>query len=169
MTTSLLLTVTAIYLVGLAALTYVTRATRRRLLGALAGGVAVAVVGVGVEMLFQTLGFWHYPSVEHRYGPILMYPVVVLMFAGYALIGWRVVRRFGWRGALVFLTAVTILGTVRDFVIAWRMPDLIVFAPGIATVLIDLLLWSGLTSLAVGVMRLVAGPAASDPLTHRAC
>jgi hypothetical protein len=168
MTTSLLLSAAGVHLVGLAVLAYLTRATRRRFLGALAGGVAVALVGVGVEMLFQTLGFWHYPSVEQRYGPLLMYPVILLMWTGYSLIGWRVTRRFEWRGQVLFLSLVAIVGTLRDFLIAWRMPGVIVLSPGIATLLIDLLCWSGLTALAQGVMWLVAGPAAADRLTRRA-
>jgi hypothetical protein len=167
MTTALLVSVTGVYLVGLAILTYLTRATRRRFLGALAGGLTVAAVGVGVEVLFQTLGFWHYPSVDQRYGPVLMYPVVLLMWVGYSLIGWRVMRRFGWRGETVFLAVVAVFGTLRDFVIAWQMPDVIVLSPGIATVLVDIVLWSGLTALAQGVMRMVAGPAAGDQLAHR--
>jgi hypothetical protein len=167
MTTSLLLSVTGVYLVGLAVLVYLTRATRRRFLGALAGGLAVAVVGVGVEVLFQTLGFWHYPSVEQRYGPPLMYPLILLMWAGYSLIGWRVMRRCGWRGEVVFLAAVTILGTLRDFVVAALMPDVIAISPGIATALLDILLWSGLTALAQGVMQLIAGSAAADRLAYR--
>jgi hypothetical protein len=167
MTTRLFLSVTAIYLIGLIALIYLTRAPRRRVLGALAGGLSVAVVGVGVEVLFQTWGFWHYPSIEWRTGPLLMYPVILLMWAGYSLIGWRVLRRFGWRGEVVFLTVVTFVGTVRDFVVAALMPDVIAFSPGIAIVLVDLLLWCGLTALAQAVMRLVAGPAAADRLAHR--
>jgi hypothetical protein len=167
MTTSLLASVTVVYLVGLGLLVWLTRATPRRVLGALAGGLAVAIVGVGVEVLFQTLGFWHYPSVDRPYGPLMMYPVILLMWSGYSLIGWRVARRFGWRGAALFLAAVTTLGTLRDFVIAWRMPDVIVLSPGIATVLIDLLCWCGLTALALGVMRLVAGPATVERLPSR--
>jgi len=167
MTTRLLVSVTAVYLVGLAMLTYLTRATRHRFLGAMAGGLTVAVVGVGVEVLFQTLGFWHYPSVDQRYGPVLMYPVVLLMWTGYSLIGWRVMRRFGWRGETLFLATVAVFGTLRDFVIAWQMPDVIALSPRIATVLVDLLLWSGLTALAQVVMRLVAGPATADRLARR--
>jgi hypothetical protein len=167
MTTSLLLSVTGVYLVGLAVLAYLTRATRRRFLGAVAGGVTVALVGVGIEVLFQTLGFWHYPSVDQRYGPVLMYPVILLMWAGYSLIGWRVLRRFGFRGEALFLTVIGLLGTLRDFMVAWLMPDVIVFSPGVATVLIDFVLWSGLTALAQGVMWLVAGPAAADRLATR--
>ena len=167
MTTQILLLATCVYLAGLAGVTYFTRATQRRFLGALAGGLAVAVVGVGVEILFQTLGFWHYPSAEQPYGPLLMYPVVVLMWAGYSLIGWRMMRRFGWRGQVVFLVAVTVLGTLRDYLVAGQALGFIALAPGIATVLVDAVCWAGLTALAQGVMRLLAGPAAADRLARR--
>src|SRR4029450_11735909 len=92
-----------VYVAVLGATAYFSRATARRIAGALVGGVAVGVVGVGVEILAHTLGWWRYPSVETPYGPPLIYPVVVLMFAVIALIGWRVMRRFGWSGQMVFL------------------------------------------------------------------
>src|SRR5438067_13900856 len=104
----MLLMAAVVYTVVLALVACFARATRRRLLGALAGGLAVAVVGVGVECLAHTLGWWRYPSVNTPYGPPLMYPIVVLVWATLSLIGWRVVRRFGWRGELVFLAAVTV-------------------------------------------------------------
>jgi hypothetical protein len=78
------------------------------------GGVAVGVVGVGVEILAHVMGWWRYPTVETAYGPPLMYPTIVLMFAVIAIIGWRVTRRFGWRGQGIFLLSLAILGTVRD-------------------------------------------------------
>ena len=99
----LLLAATGVYLVFLCAVVYFTRATARRVLGALAGGVAVAVAGFGVERLCQALGLWHYPSDDSGRGPLLMYPLLALVWAALALIGWRVVRRFGWRGEAVFL------------------------------------------------------------------
>src|SRR5688572_29622694 len=104
----LLLVAFCFYAVVLAVVAYFTRATWRRFLGALAGGLAVAVVGVGIEVLLQTLGFWHYPSAEQPYGPLLMYPAIVLAWGVLALLGWRVTRRFGWRGLAVFLTVVTV-------------------------------------------------------------
>jgi hypothetical protein len=162
----LLLVATCVYLTAMVATVYFTRATPRRLVGALAGGGAVAVVGVGVELLCQTLGFWRYPSTDSPYGPPLMYPLLVLVFAILALIGWRVTRRFGWRGQAVFLAAVTVVGTLRDYLVA-QAPGVIVFAPGLKTVLVDAACWGGLTALAQAVMRLVAGPARGDRLAHR--
>jgi hypothetical protein len=160
----LLLAATGVYLVLLCAAVYFTRATARRVLGALGGGVAVAVVGFGVELVCQALGLWHYPSDDTGRGPLLMYPLVVLIWAVLALIGWRVVRRFGWRGEVVFLAFVTLQGTLRDYFEAGQALGFIALAPGLTTVLVDIVCWAGLTALAQGVMRLVAGPPAADRL-----
>ena len=130
------------------------------------GGIAVAGVGVGIENLAHTLGWWRYPFVETPGGPPLMYPVVALLFAALALIGWRITRRFGSRGQAAFLIAVTLLGTLRDYRVAAWLPEFIVFAPGIETVLIDAACWGGLLAFAQAVMRLVVGPVKSDPLAR---
>jgi hypothetical protein len=156
-----------VYLILLAVTAYATRPNRRRLLGAVAGGVAVAVVGVGIESLFHILGFWRYPSVEQPYGPPALYPLVVVVFTMLALIGWRVARRFGWRGLVIFLTILVTVAVLRDFLVAERVLGIIVFARGIATVLVDAAIWLGTVALALTIMRLVAGPAAGDRLGHR--
>ena len=169
MTTQQLLLIVAngVYLVVVVLTAYFTRATRRRVAGALMGGAAVALVGVGVECLAHAAGWWRYPFVDTPYGPPLLYPVAILLFTALALVGWRVTRRFGWPGQAAFLCAVTILGTLRDYRVAARLPDCIVFAPGIRTVLVDAACWAGLLALAQVVMRLVAGPVRRDPLARQ--
>jgi hypothetical protein len=166
-TQQLLLLATCVYLAAMVVTVYFTRATARRLVGALAGGGAVAIVGVGVELLCQTLGFWRYPSTDSRYGPPLMYPLIVLVFAILALLGWRVTRQFGWRGQAVFFALVTVVGTLRDYLVAGEALGFIALAPGLLTVLVDAACWGGLTALAQAVMRLVAGPAGGDHLARR--
>jgi hypothetical protein len=163
----LLLIASCVYLAVLVATVYFTRATTRRVLGAVAGGVAVAVVGFGVEVVCQALGFWRYPSDDTGHGSLLMYPVLVLVWAVFSLIGWRVMRRFGWRGQVVFLAVVTVQGTLRDYFEAGQALGVIILAPGPMTVLVDAVCWFGLTALAQGMMRLVAGPAAADQLARR--
>ena len=44
---------------------------------------------------------------------------------------------------------------------------MIALAPGLTTILVDVVCWAGLTALAQGVMRLVAGRAAADRLARR--
>ena len=163
----ILIAASCVYATVLVAAVYFTRATARRVAGALAGGVTVGIVGVGVETLAHMLGWWRYPSVGTPYGPPLMYPAVVLLFSSLALIGWRVTRRFGWRGQAVFLAALAILGALRDYGWAARLPELIVFAPGIGPAFVDAACWVGLAALAQPVMRWLAGPARSDPLARR--
>ncbi len=57
-----------------------------------------------------------------------MYPVLVVIFAFLALIGWVVTRRFGWRGMGVFLGALAVVGALRDYFLAGKLFGLIVFA-----------------------------------------
>ena len=99
----ILIAASSVYLVVIVITAYFTRATKRRVTGGLIGGAAVGLVGVGVESLAHAMGWWRYPFVETPYGPPLMYPVVILLFAALALIGWRITRRFGWQGQAVFL------------------------------------------------------------------
>jgi hypothetical protein len=168
MTTQQLIWVAStVYLVLFGGTIYFARANTRRAFAALAGGGVVAVVGFGVEVLCQGLGLWHYPSDDTGHGPLAMYPVLVLMFAVLALLGWRTVRRFGWRGQVVFLTVVAAVGTVRDYQVADQALGMIALTPGITTLLVDLVAWSGLTALAQGVMWLIAGRAGADRLARR--
>ena len=125
------------------------------------------MVGIGIESLFHTLGFWRYPSVEEPYGPVALYPLVVVVFAILTLIGWRIMREFGWRGWITFLAILTTLGALRDFLVAEQVLGIIVFAPGIAPVLVDAAIWIVTVALAQSVMRLVAGPAGADRLARR--
>jgi hypothetical protein len=156
-----------VYAVVLVATAWFTRANLRRIAGALLGGIAVAIVGIGIERLAHTFGWWRYPWLDTSYGPPLIYPVAVFMFAAIALVGWRITRRFGSRGQMVFLVVLTIGGTLRDYFWGGRRPDLIVFAPGVGTVLVDAACWVGLAIIAQAVMRWVAGSAKSDPFVRR--
>ena len=163
----LLLVGMGVYLAYLCAAVYFTRASVRRVLGALVGGVVVAVFGFGVELVCQALGQWHYPSDDTGRGPLLMYPSLALLWATLALIGWRVMRRYGWRGEAVFLASVALLGTLRDYFVAEQALGAIVLAPGVTTVLVDIVCWAGQTALAQALMWPVAGPATADRLARR--
>ena len=160
--TLILILASCVYLSILIAVIYFSRATPRRIVGALAGGGTVALVGTGVEALAHARGWWRYPSDDTPIGPVAMYPLIVLLFAFLALFGWIVMRQYGRRGTAVFLGILAIVGALRDYFIAGKLLGLIVFAPGVLLWIIDGFLWAGLTALAILVMRLVSGPARID-------
>ena len=114
------------------------------------------------------MGWWQYTSDDTPVGPVAIYPFLIIAFAFLALIGWRVIRRFSWRGLTVFLVLLAVIGTLRDYLISGNLMGLIVFAPGFVLVAIDACLWAGLTGLAIAVMRTVSGPAKADRLARRA-
>jgi len=155
-----------IYATVLGVAIWLTRPTARRAAAALTAGAAVALVGVGVEAFAHAHGWWRYPGVGTPYGPPLIYPAVVLIYTTLALLGWRVVRRFGWRGELAFLAVATIVGPVRDYRVAAQLPELFVMGPGVGPLLADAVAWAGTVALAHAAMRLLAGPAAADPLAR---
>jgi hypothetical protein len=165
--TQILVLASCVYLSILAAATYFTRAGVRRIAGALAGGVVVAIFGLGVEALAHKRRWWRYTSEDTVVGPLAMYPLIVVIFAFLALIAWRISRRFGLRGLAVSLGVLAVVGTLRDYLVAGKLMDMIVFAPGPVVAIVDGLLWAGLTALAIGVMRLVSGPALDDSLARR--
>jgi hypothetical protein len=75
--TQIMILAGCVYLSMLAAAVYFTKASPRRVVGALAGGGAVAVVGAGVEEFAHARGCWHYTSRDTPIGPVAMYPVKV--------------------------------------------------------------------------------------------
>jgi hypothetical protein len=155
--TQTLILASCVYSSLLAAAIYFTGASARRVMGAFAGGVVVAAVGVGVEALAHAQKWWSYPSDDSPIGPLGMYPALVVVFAFLALIGWAIARRWGWRGTAVFLSTLAIVGTLRDYLVAGKLMGLINFAPGVWLMIIDGFLWAGLTGLALATMRMVGG------------
>ncbi len=167
MTTRLLILADCVAMALLGITVYLTRATLRRVLGALIGGFTVTALMAGVDSLARERGWWSYPNVSTSYGLPLMYVAAALWYgAGVALIGWRLTRRFGWRGLVGLVGAATILGPVRDYAYA-AVTRVIVFGPGIKPAHLDAACWSCGIALVQGIMRLVVGPARSDRLRQR--
>ncbi len=59
MTTQQLLLFNCLYLAALVVVAYFTRATARRIAGALAGGAAFGVVALGIIALGEAAAWWH--------------------------------------------------------------------------------------------------------------
>jgi hypothetical protein len=168
MTTQELIVATCAYLVALIALAYFTRATARRIAGALAGGGIVGFAAIGVTALAGVLGWWRVPGFWTPHRLPIYYLGFAISCAPIYLVTWRIARRFGRRGLATFLGAVAVVGPLRDYRIAAMFPEWMVFAPGVLPVLAVSATYVGVVVvLGHAVMRLVAGPASGDPLARQ--
>ena len=154
------------YLVELCAVVYFTRASARRVMGALVGGAAAGLLGLGAVALCEALGLWRIPFASTPYFLPLFYLGLSISLTPIYLVTWRLARRFGWRALAVFIGAVAVIGPPRDYLIAATFPKWMVFAPGVAPILADAATYVGMVALGHVVMRLVAGPAREDRLAR---
>ena len=162
MTAPQIILMTGAYGLALVAAVYFTRATSRRVVGALAGGAIVGLMGLGVIALGETLEWWLVPSASTPYFVPLLYLGLAVSCSPIYLITWRVARRFGWRGLAVSLGVVAVIGPPRDYLYAATFPEWMVFAPGMAPILADAATYVAIVAVGHAVMRFVAGPARED-------
>jgi hypothetical protein len=166
MTTQQLYLFNSLYLVVLLVVAVLTRATARRIAGAFAGGAAIGVVALGIIALGEKVGWWHMAITWEPY-------FLTLLLIGFAecafifLITWRISRRFGWRGLVVLLAVLAVIGPPRDYWYMRRFPEWGGYASGVAPVVAISATYVLLVLLGHGVMRLVAGPADADRLARR--
>jgi hypothetical protein len=166
MTITQILLMSGFYLLLSLAVIAWTRATPRRVSGALAGGAAVAVYFAGVIPLGEAFGLWHVPMQRTPTYLALFYGGTIVACVPTLLITWRVARRFGRRGLAACLAAAALIGPPRDYAYAAMFPEWITFGPGLAPVLAVSATYVGFVALGHAVMQLVAGPAGQDPLAR---
>ena len=154
------------YMVELVAVVYFSRATARRVLGAMVGGSASGTVAVGAVVLGEAVGWWRVPSGASPYFWSLLFVGFAISCAPIHLVSWRVARRFGWRGLAVFWAFAAVVGPPRDYWIAAAFPSWMAFAPGLAPVLADSATYAGFVALGYAAMRMVAGPDGADRLAR---
>jgi hypothetical protein len=154
------------YLAGLAVVAYFTRATSRRIVGALAGGAVGGLLVFGVLPLADALGLWTVPMSWTPEFLALLLAVGIVSCAPIYLVTWRVARRFGWRGLAMVLGIAAVIGPPRDYAVAALFPEWIVFGPGLAPIFGIAATYAAFVMLGHAVMRLVAGPARDDRLAR---
>ena len=155
-----------LYLVVLVVVAVLTRATARRIAGALAGAAAMFVVGLAIVALGERVGWrrWEFPW-EPNFLTALWINCTLCAFV--FLITWRIARRIGGRGLAVVAAVAAVLGPIRDKSFVERYPQWGSFAPGVAPVLAISASYVLAGVVGHGVMRLVAGPARASPLARR--
>jgi hypothetical protein len=153
-------------LVILAIVVILTRATPRRIAGALAGAAVAAVALLGIVAIGENAGWWHMVITWEPYFLTLM--CIGTIPCGFVfLITWRIARRFGGRGLAVVVFVAAVLGPVRDYHYMATFPEWGTYAPGLAPVFAISVAYVILGILGHGTMRLIAGSAAADPLARR--
>jgi hypothetical protein len=166
MTTQQLLLFSALYLPLLVVVIILTRATARRVVGAMAGGLVVGVMLLGIVRLGEGAGLWHM-AIPWEPFFLLLFVISMALAAFVFLITWRIARRWGWRGLAAVVLFAAIIGPPRDYWYMSRFPEWGSYAPGIAPVLAISAAYVLMILVGHGVMRLVAGPANADPLARR--
>ena len=167
MTTQQLILMNCFYFAVLATIAYFTRATSRRMAGVLAGAAAIALLALGMIALGEAMRLWEVPISLTVQLLLLLYMALTISCAPIYLISWRVARRFGWRGHTILVSGAAVIGPVRDYIVAMRNPEWIVFGPGIAPVIAVGTIYAMMVGVVHAVMRMVAGPSGEDRLVRR--
>jgi hypothetical protein len=155
-----------LYLVVVVVVAVLTRATARRLAGALAGAAVMYPMGLAIVALGERAGWWHWwfpwePNFLTALG------INAILCAFVFLITWRIARRFGGWGLAVVALVAAVMGPIRDKGFAERFPEWGSFAPGVVPILAISASYILFGVVGHGVMRLVAGPAQGSPLARR--
>ena len=144
-----------IFLVVLGGAVYFTQPRIRRFAGALCGGLVFALLMMPWGLASDT------PA------PLLVYSVSVVGCTVPLLIGWRVTRRFGWRGQIAFIAVVSISGPLRARGFAMASDAVaLMLAPGFQGYISDIARMAFALAVSLLMMRFVAGPALKDRLAR---
>src|SRR5689334_21702755 len=117
MTEQQLYTFSLLVLALTAATAFLTRATRRRILGAMAGAGAAGLLLLGIVAAGENMSVWHI-AIDWRPYMLALLLLNIVLCAYVFLITWRIARRFGRRGLVYVAFAAGIIGPPRDY---WYM------------------------------------------------
>jgi hypothetical protein len=162
--TTLFIVATSVYACVLVGAIRVLRPGTRQTSAALAGGAAASLMALAIEGIAHSQGLWHYSENDTPVGPVLTHPLNAIIFAIVALIGWRIGRRFGIRGQVIWVSTIAIISPPGDYFAAVHWLGIIKidrnFFPGL--LVMDIAAWGILSSVALAVMQRVCGRP-SDP------
>jgi hypothetical protein len=167
MTTLQLILMIFFYLTVFAAISYFTRASSRRITGALAGAAVIALLIFTLIALGEAIGLWVVPIKRTKQLLLLLYLALAISIAPIYLISWRVVRRYGGRGLTVLIVCAAIIGPARDYIVSARYPEWIELEPRVAPMLAVGIIYTLIVGVGHLVMSMVAGRSGEDRLVRR--
>jgi hypothetical protein len=154
-----------LYLILLVIVIILTRASLRRIAGAMAGTLAAGAAGIAVIAICERVGWWHF-TMHWEPSYLIQLGISVALGAFVFLLTWRLARRFGGRGLAIALLLAALLGPFRDSAYMAMFPEWGYYAPGIAPMLAISAAYVIIGVVGHGLMRVIAGPATADPLTR---
>src|SRR5579871_1376552 len=138
---------------------WLLRASAKRALAALAGGVVGAAVNIAFDAVAYRQDWWRYTFTPDEVVPLAFYVPVALVFgASLGLVGWRIIRAYEWTGVAIFFGFFVGLGVIRDHVLAERS-SLFQFGPGLTPHIADAIGYFALALAVQLTMRALVGKA----------
>ncbi len=148
---------------------YFTHATRRQIAGALVGAAAYGAINYLWDQAALRFGWWSYPAwLGTGRAPLTLYILAGIAGSAMGLVGWRIIRRWGWRGVVGYLLFWMVYAVVHDYggSKAFASSQLMVFGPGL-TPIIAVMLWYVIGNAALLLaIRLIGGSTNADPLAR---
>ena len=166
MTTQQIHLFNCLYLAILVVVAVITRATARRIVGALTGAAVGGIVALTIIALGEDLGWWHMAITWAPYFLAVLW-IDFTLCAYIFLVTWRIALRFGGRGLATMAIVAAVIGPPRDYWFMAKFPEWGAYTRGFAPVLAISVTYILLGIVGHGVMRIVAGPAREDRLACR--
>jgi hypothetical protein len=148
---------------------YFTRASARRVAGALVGGAAYSALNYAWDQAAFLYGWWSYPAwLGTGKAPLTLYALAGIVGGALGLVGWRIVRRFGWQGFVSWLLFWAVYAVVHDYggSKAFASSQLMVFGPGLTPIIADMLWFVTGNAAPLLAIRIIGGPANADSLAR---
>jgi hypothetical protein len=143
---------------------YVSRAQPLRAASSIVGG---AIFSVFVTLMPLAMGWRRFVVVERpTQALLLLYAIGALYGAILALAGWRIARRFAWKGLAPFVLVLSIGGPIRERLYL-SAAHLMMSTAGATPWIANTLSWACALLLSQSIMRLIAGPVGGDRLAPR--
>jgi hypothetical protein len=142
------------------------RAGYRRIIGVVIASIPVIPMIMVFDKIAAQYGWWNYPSVTNGNAPLAWYLAAAIGYgAAFGLVGWRMIRRWQYRGLIIFLVIISLFGVTRDYLYSITT-NFIIFGNGPMPFLADIFAYGSAAAVVQLIMRLIVGSAKSDNLSR---